>query len=515
MADDSANPSSISTPTNTLRQAENTGTTLKKFAVLIAIENYQDPAISQVPFARRDAEEFSNALELNGFEKNNQLILIDEQATKGAIESLVPKAIEQLKKKDLLFFYYAGHGFSKDARNFITAFDTLAADWADTSLSLGSLLGELKAFESNRIALFLDCCESNIQAIPGIRNSYGNLNVQELESFLKDAKHCLCFAACKPEENSYPSGSLKHGIWMHHVIEAFQGEAILALERGLLTANSLQNYLKAEVPRTLRKTFSEPYQQTPWMHGIPKEDFVLADLRPILQERRDKASNDINYMRRLGFTAKVDQRLTSLSGWRKTYRIPDRYTDSTQSFVSNCASDELKKDLDSVFEALKRAFKFGRRDLVVSQPEDGTGSIITPYFNYSVHIELNADDLGEVIWIRTVDSIVAPEQISTAAFSEVFDGVFDTLELSLPTKVQIEDFIDAVEAARITDVSLDYDRDATYCDIQIAGANGILRLSPGQLSLSHSAPTKTAKLIESFVTTWNLIQKQSLPFLNG
>jgi hypothetical protein len=302
---------------------------------------------------------------------------------------------------------------------------------------------------------------------------------------------------------------------MHHVIEAFQGEAILALERGLLTANSLQNYLKAEVPRTLRKTFSEPYQQTPWMHGVDKEDFVLADLRPILQERRDKASNDINYMRRLGFTAKVDQRLTSLSGWRKTYRIPDRYTDSTQSFVSNCASDELKKDLDSVFEALKRAFKFGRRDLVVSQPEDGTGSIITPYFNYSVHIELNADDLGEVIWIRTVDSIVAPEQISTAAFSEVFDGVFDTLELSLPTKVQIEDFIDAVEAARITDVSLDYDRDATYCDIQIAGAKGILRLSPGQLSLSHSAPTKTAKLIESFVTTWNLIQKQSLPFLNG
>jgi hypothetical protein len=39
------------------------------------------------------------------------------------------------------------------------------------------------------------------------------------------------------------------------------------------------------------------------------------------------------------------------------------------------------------------------------------------------------------------------------------------------------------------------------------------KTQPGQLSLSHSAPTKTAKLIESFVTTWNLIQKQSLPFL--
>lgn len=486
---------------------------MKKFAILIAIENYQDPAISPVPFARRDAEEFSKALELNGFEKTNQRILIDEQATKEAIESLVPKAIEQLKKKDVLFFYYAGHGFSKDARNFITSFDTLAADWVGTSVPLNQLLTDIQASQSNPIALFLDCRESDVKTVPDVRGNFDNLKEHPIESFLNDAKHCLCFAACKSGENSYSSGSLKHSIWMYHVIEALQGEAILALERGLLTANSLQNYLKAEVPRTLRKTFSEPYQQTPWMHGVHKDDFTLADLRPILQERRDKASNDINYMRRLGFTAKVDQRLTSLSGWRKTYRIPDRYTDSTQSFVSNCASDELKKDLDSVFEALKKAFKFGRRDLVVSQPEDGTGSIITPYFNYSVHIELNADDLEEVIWIRTVDSIVAPEQISTAAFSEVFDGVFDTLELSLPTKVQIEDFIDAVEAARITDVSLDYDRDATYCDIQIAGASGKLRLSPGQLSLSHSVPTKTAKLIESFVTTWNLIQKQSLPFL--
>jgi hypothetical protein len=108
---------------------------------------------------------------------------------------------------------------------------------------------------------------------------------------------------------------------------------------------------------------------------------------------------------------------------------------------------------------------------------------------------------------------VAPEQISTEAFAKVFDDVFDTLELSLPTKVQIEAFIDAVEAARIPDISLDYDRDATYCDIQIAGVSGKLRLSSGQLSLSHNTPTKTARLMESFITTWKLLQSQSLPFL--
>ena len=489
------------------------GSKLKKYAILIAIENHQDTTINPVPFARRDAEAFSKALELNGFEKTNQLILIDDQATKAAIASSVPQMIKQLQKKDILFFYYAGHGFSKEARNFITAFDTLDADWADTSLPLGPLLGAIQASEGNRIALFLDCCESSMQAIPGIRDSYGNLKEQELEAFVNEAKHRVCFAACRSEEDSYRSGSLQHGIWMHHVIEAFNGEAMLALERGTLSANTLHEYLKAEVPRTLRKTFSNPCQQTPWMVGAMNEDVVLADLGSILQERHDKASGGNNYMRRLIFTANEEKRLTSLSGWRKTYRIPDRYTEATRTFVSGCATDELKNDLDSVFDALKKAFKFGRRDLEVSQLGDGTGTIITPYFNYLVHVELNADDLNEVIWTRTVDSIVAPEQISTEAFAKVFDDVFDTLELSLPTKVQIEAFIDAVEAARIPDISLDYDRDATYCDIQIAGVSGKLRLSSGQLSLSHNTPTKTARLMESFITTWKLLQSQSLPFL--
>lgn len=486
---------------------------MKKYAVLIAVENYQDSAISQVTFARRDAEEFSKALELNGFEKANQLILIDNQATKAVVESRVRKVIRQLQNGDILFFYYAGHGFSKGSRNFITSFDTLDADWDGTSVPLAPLFGEMQASQSNRIALFLDCCESGIKATPGIRGIYDNLKEHELEAFLNDAKHCLCFAACRSDESSYPSGSLKHGIWTYHVIEAFKGEAMLALERGILTANSLQNYLKAEVPRTIRKTFSGTCNQTPWMYGAMNGDFMLADLRSILEERRNKASKGNGYIRQVSFTAKEAEGLRSLSGWKKTYRIPDRFTEATRSFASSCASDELKEDLDSVFDALKKAFKFGRRDLTVSQPEDGTGTIITPYFNYSVYVELNAKDLDEVIWIRTVDSIVAPEQISSDAFAEVFDDVFDTLEFSLPIKVELEDFIDAVEAAKNPDVSLDYDREVTYCDIQISGASGKLRLSSNQLSLSYGVPTGTAKLIESFVTTRKLIQRQALPLI--
>jgi uncharacterized caspase-like protein len=109
---------------------------MKKYAILIAVEEYLDPHIDAVSHAKRDAEEFSKAIAIHGFDKADQLVLINSQATKGVIESKVRKTIRRLQKDDTLYFYYAGHGFSKGARNFITCHDTQESDWNGTSVAL-------------------------------------------------------------------------------------------------------------------------------------------------------------------------------------------------------------------------------------------------------------------------------------------------------------------------------------------------------------------------------------------
>ena len=486
---------------------------MKKYAILIAVEEYSDTDIEDVAHAKRDAEEFSEVLALHGFDKADQLILINSQATKGVIESKVRKLIRRLQKGDILYFYYAGHGFSKGAKNFITCHDTIDSDWDGTSVALAPLFGDLQASECERIVLFLDCCESGIKATAGMRGIYDNLKEHELEQFLDDAKHCICFAACRSDENSWSSGTLRHGIWTYHVVEAFNGDAPLALERGFLTANSLQNYLKSEVPRTLRKTYTTPKAQTPWMYGASSGDFALADLRTILQERREKANKGVDLVAKMSFTIEDTEGLRSLSGWKKGYRIPDRHNDTTEAFAVRCAADELQADLDSVYDKLKNAFGFSRRDLEASDPVDGAGTIITPFFDYSVTVTLNPDDLDEVIWTRTVDSIKVPAQIASEAFAEVFDDVFDTLEFSLPTKVDIEAFIDAVEAAKLPDLTIKYDREATYCELCLQGAVGKVTLRPNSLSIVHKQPVETKNLIGSFDTVRKLVQKQSVPLI--
>jgi uncharacterized protein YajQ (UPF0234 family) len=212
----------------------------------------------------------------------------------------------------------------------------------------------------------------------------------------------------------------------------------------------------------------------------------------------------------MSFTVKAPVKLKNLSGWKKGDRLPDRVSDFSQSLVAKCAADELKNDLDEVYDKLKAAFSFSRRELQAAEPHDGTGTIMTPHFSYSVTVTHNHDDLDGALWTRSVDSIKTPAQISSKAFAAVFDDVFNTLVFALPTKVNLEDFIDAVEAAKSSDLKIKYDREATYCEIEVQGAVGTVTLKAKSLSIVHGQRTKTHLLLESFETVRKLVQEYKL-----
>jgi hypothetical protein len=215
----------------------------------------------------------------------------------------------------------------------------------------------------------------------------------------------------------------------------------------------------------------------------------------------------------LSFVAKNTTGLRRLSGWKKGSRIPDRYSDVTGQFATSLAGNELRDDLDHIYGRLKDAFGFRRRDLDASEPMDGTGTINTPYFNYSITVALNPDDLGEVIWTRSVDAIKNAAEIRSSAFASVFDGVFDTLEFSLPTAVNIEDFIDSIEAAKTPHLKIAYDRACTYCAIQLQSGTGTVTVKPRSLSIVHNRPKKTLQLIDSFDTVCKLVNKCNVPLI--
>lgn len=210
------------------------------------------------------------------------------------------------------------------------------------------------------------------------------------------------------------------------------------------------------------------------------------------------------------FVQKNRVKLKNLSGWKKNDRIPDRVGDFSQGLVAKAAAEELTKDLDEVYAKLKEAFGFTRREISAAEPNDGTGTLTTPHFSYSVTVSHNPEQLDEAIWTRTVDAIKTPAQVSSEAFSAAFDGMFSTLAFEMPTKVSIEDFIDEVEAAKIPELKIKYDRDATYCELQLQGAAGMILLTPQLLSIVHGQRTETQMLLRSFETVRRLVEDYKL-----
>lgn len=216
---------------------------------------------------------------------------------------------------------------------------------------------------------------------------------------------------------------------------------------------------------------------------------------------------------RVLFVAEVPRQLKSLSGWTKSHRIPDQANDHAQKLVAGVSADELKQDLDTVYDALKAAFSFKRRDLSVAEPADGTGTITTPHFSYSVSVALNPDDMTEVIWTKTIDHIQSPSEVASEAFAEVFDNVFHALQYSLPTAVDIEDFIDALEDAEIANVELTYDRDATYCELRFGETPGAVRITADTLAIVQKHPAKISTLLASLKAIQSLVQEHNVPLI--
>lgn len=470
-----------------------------KVAILIAVEKYSDAAIPSVKYARVDATDLAEALLPHVYEESDQVVLVDGDATKTIIESRVRRTIRSLSDDDTVLFYYAGHGFSKNGENYLTCYDTQLTDLESTSIKLESLFKQFRDGSAKRITMFLDSCESGMLATASMRGIYSDLTNDELNDFFLQSEHYACFSACKAGESSWPSKLLKHGVWTHHVIEAFKGNALLALERGsLLTSASLQNYLSLAVPRSLREAFVDKKVQTPWLFGTQSSEFLLADLSDLLERRARAASPNSDQVIRMAMVSEKVSDVRQLSGFKSSHRVPRAYTSSTRSFVASIANDDLQRELNSMLASLREAFGFKRMDLQSNFTDDGHATIITPYFSYTVDVALNEEDVSEVIWRQEVNDIKEPDQILSDEFEEVFLKTFDTIEFTLPNSVDIPTLIDRIEQLDDEQISVDYDAEVSWCSIAIQGENAKIHLTPSTMEIVQIQPQPPKVLIESF-----------------
>lgn len=479
---------------------------MEKFALIIAVENYLDPIITPVKHAENDARQFAKALELHCYERSNMQVLLSSTATKTTIQSHLTRILSHANEEAYVIIFYAGHGFAENDHNYLTCSDTIKADLVRTSISLQSIFLTSRRSRCKHIILFLDCCHSGFEIDESMRGILSEITDDQFKKFFEDSEYHLGFASCRTDEYSYSSTTLEHGIWTYHIIEAFMGNVIEALERKrFLTADSLQTYLSREVPRTVRKAFTGTRVQTPRVFGNYSKGFVLADFKEIFEKRAANLRPKLAQLKRVFFSGSTSGRVKSLSGFRKHHRVPDSVNPATENFLARIGRQEVEDYANDIFNELRSSFGYRRQEIDLSI-DAASASILTKDFTVIIQLALNPQDTSEYLLTTEVTEIQNPGCLNTDAFNSVFSEAFNALTFQFDKKFDVESLIDAIEAINNKDlISVDYPGDVSSCTIRMKEYDASITVTSHDFRIEHASPVQPKKLIESFHNAQKLL----------
>lgn len=197
-------------------------------------------------------------------------------------------------------------------------------------------------------------------------------------------------------------------------------------------------------------------------------------------------------------TAIQRQPLQSLKQFRNYHRVPDQAGPAEAEWLHQLAADEIDSRIEEIHGKLRTAFELKRKQLQASEITSGCGRIETPFFDYELHVELDADAPSRFGWFEAITRISDPDQVCGRAFQSVFQDRFRVLEIRPAQAIDVASVIDAVEDEEGGD-SLEYDRNASYCRWRFADEGAQVQVEPDRVMIAGTGSLPVATLFERFM----------------
>lgn len=406
-------------------------------AFCVALENYRKPSsgasLPSVDFAHADADAFAETISGIYADLSNDSvsvrILKDADASLTALRDELSYTIKNLADDELFIFYYAGHGFHGAGGNRLSTYDTNRVNIEDTSMSMrDDLLEALEDSECRQALVFIDACAEKFTDVVKSRDVISNLDADEVEEFLDSAWYLGVFLSCSPGEKSYPSSTLKHGIWTHFLMKALKGQAPIALtEDRWLTDFGLRDYLRQEVPRYVTRELQVRGSQIPQAVISGSNSFQIHHLSSPPAVPVNRALAGISLRNNSEFLEGTETgEIQKLDGFTRGYHtVPTGSSDSADGWCQRLLSNRVSEELQEIYEAAREALKARRKD-VRKEEDEGGGDLDTTAFRYSIASGQNPDDPSEFI-IRRQLELRDGWEAHRAAIDEIFGDEFTRL----------------------------------------------------------------------------------------
>lgn len=201
----------------------------------------------------------------------------------------------------------------------------------------------------------------------------------------------------------------------------------------------------------------------------------------------------------VSFLGNLRQPAKSLTGFEKHHRIPAGSDSKAARFIRERGKKDIEHDLDAMFKQLRDRLGYKRRDFFIAGPIDGTGSIQVPDFEYRVQIIHDTMQPEFFFWERTVVSISSLAIVTQPSFQSIFDRFLSSMIVEFPEPLDIPAIIDHVEDLADNNCSIDYDRDATWCEIGTSDTNAKMEIRAQQVMINGATSMGVADLLHSYL----------------
>ena len=243
----------------------------KRYAVLIGINDYEDPQLVDLNYAEQDVKALFSLLKYDsnqGFLEEDIFIM-----TPGSVRTkdkptkvnvlMTLKWLNSLKEEDMLLFIFCGHGIEEEGTSYLIPFDGRAALPSDTSIRLSRVFQLLDECPAKQQVVLVDACHSGgvrqgERGARGMKAVSASLTREIVRTGGAEGRAVL--AACSSDEVSYEDDSLKHGLFTHYVLRALRNNTADDNKDGRTTVSEIGSYVRREVASWCQKNRRSPVQ---------------------------------------------------------------------------------------------------------------------------------------------------------------------------------------------------------------------------------------------------------------
>ena len=200
--------------------------------IAIGINQYQ--YLQPLNYAQKDAEAiYEYLVDVAGFPRDQSLLITDKSPQMSKMSTYPNRenivdwvesfCKEQLGPEDVLWFFFSGHGFAKDGRDYLLPIDGNPTQLETTGIPIQELFDYFKAAATDKILVLLD-----INRAQGA-HAWESVGTQTAEIARK--LKIPTILSCQPEQLSRETSALRQGFFTSVLLEGLKAGQFSTLDR--------------------------------------------------------------------------------------------------------------------------------------------------------------------------------------------------------------------------------------------------------------------------------------------